>query len=63
MLGVAPEEVTPEAHFFADLGVDSIDVVELVLAFESEFEIELADEVIADIVTVGDAIDRLRRDA
>jgi len=43
-LGVRPEEVVPEAHFVDDLGADSLDTVELVMALEEEFGIEIADE-------------------
>ena len=42
-LGVSPEQVTPEASFIDDLGADSLDTVELVMAFEEEFEIEIPD--------------------
>jgi len=55
-LGVEEEEVTPEASFVDDLGADSLDTVELVMAFEEEFSIEIPDEDAEKIVTVGDAI-------
>lgn len=61
VLGVAPEEVTPEADFMVDLGADSMDIVELVIAFEGEFGMEVTDEKLSGVSTVGDAIDRLRR--
>ena len=55
-LGVKPEEVTPEASFVDDLGADSLDTVELVMAFEEEFGIEIPDEEAEKIRNVGDAI-------
>jgi acyl carrier protein len=55
-LGVKPEEVTPEASFVDDLGADSLDTVELVMALEEEFGIEIPDEDAEKIATVGDAI-------
>ncbi len=56
-LGVDPEEVTPEASFIDDLGADSLDVVELVMAFEEEFDLEIPDEDAENIKTVQDAVD------
>lgn len=55
-LGVKPEEVTPEASFVDDLGADSLDTVELVMALEEEFGIEIPDEDAEKIQTVGDAV-------
>ncbi len=55
-LGVKPEEVIPGASFVDDLGADSLDTVELVMAFEEEFGIEIPDEDAEKITKVGDAI-------
>jgi len=55
-LGVKPEEVTTEASFVDDLGADSLDTVELVMAFEEEFSIEIPDEDAEKITTVGEAV-------
>ena len=56
-LGVDANEVTPEASFVDDLGADSLDTVELVMAFEEAFDIEIPDEDAEKIRTVQDAID------
>ena len=55
-LGVDEAEVTPNASFVDDLGADSLDTVELVMAFEEAFEIEIPDEDAEKISTVGDAV-------
>lgn len=55
-LGVKPEEVIQEASFVDDLGADSLDTVELVMALEEEFGVEIPDEDAEKIQTVGDAI-------
>ena len=56
-LGVDEAKVTEEASFIDDLGADSLDTVELVMAFEEEFEIEIPDEAAEKISTVKSAID------
>ncbi|MEW6682620.1 MAG: acyl carrier protein [Nitrospirota bacterium] len=56
-LGVDEEDVTPEANFVEDLGADSLDTVELVMAFEEEFGIEIPDEDAEKILTVQQAVD------
>ena len=55
-LGVDEEEVTPDASFVDDLGADSLDTVELVMAFEEEFGVEIPDDAAETILTVGDAV-------
>ena len=55
-LGVSAEEVTPEASFIEDLGADSLDIVELVMALEEEYEMEISDEGAEKIRTVQDVI-------
>jgi acyl carrier protein len=53
-LGVNPEQVTPSASFIEDLGADSLDTVELVMAFEEEFGVDVPDEEAEKLQTVGD---------
>ena len=55
-LGVEKEKLTSDASFMEDLGADSLDTVELVMAFEEEFGIEIPDDAAESIVTVGDAV-------
>ena len=55
-LGVEAEKVTEDAAFIDDLGADSLDIVELVMAFEEEFGVEIPDDAAEDIATVKDAI-------
>ncbi|WP_342382028.1 acyl carrier protein [Myxococcus stipitatus] len=55
-LGVGDDEIKPESSFIEDLGADSLDIVELVMAMEEEFEVEIPDEEAENIKTVGDAI-------
>ena len=59
-LGVDPEKVTLEASFVEDLGADSLDTVELVMAFEEEFGVDIPDEDAEQMRTVGDAIKYLK---
>ena len=55
-LGVEREKLTPEASFIEDLGADSLDIVELVMEFEKEFDIDIPDEDAEKLRTVGDAL-------
>ncbi|MDD3798397.1 acyl carrier protein [Croceicoccus estronivorus] len=55
-LGVEADKVAPDASFIDDLGADSLDIVELVMAFEEEFGVEIPDDAAEKIATVGDAI-------
>ena len=55
-LGVKPEQITPEAKFIEDLGADSLDTVELVMALEEEFGNEIPDEDAEKLTSVGDVI-------
>ena len=59
-LGVEEDEVAPDASFIDDLGADSLDTVELVMAFEEEFNIEIPDEDAEGIATVQDAVDYIK---
>jgi len=60
-LGVDAEKVTPEASFMDDLGADSLDTVELVMAFEEAFTIEIPDEDAEKIIKVQDAINYIQK--
>ena len=60
-LGVEAEKVTNEASFVDDLGADSLDTVELVMAFEEEFGIEIPDEDAEKLTSVGDAVDYIKQ--
>jgi acyl carrier protein len=62
-LGVDASQVTPEASFVDDLGADSLDTVELVMALEEKFELEIPDEDAEKITTVGEAIKYLEKNA
>ena len=58
-IGVEEEEVTPEASFEEDLNVDRQELVDLMVAIEEEFEVKIPDDAMAEIATVGDAVDYL----
>ena len=60
-LGVDPEKVKPEASFIDDLGADSLDIVELVMAMEEEFDLEIPDEEAEKLRTVGDVTSYLEK--
>ena len=62
-LGVEPEQVKPEAQFVNDLGADSLDTVELIMALEEEFNIDIPDEQAEKIKTVGEAIEHIKAKA
>jgi len=59
-LGVEEEDVTLEASFIDDLGADSLDIVELIMAFEEEFGLEIPDSDAEKITTVGDAVEYIK---
>ena len=59
-LGIEEEKVTEEASFIDDLGADSLDTVELVMAFEEEFDIEIPDDAAETIQTFGDAVNFIK---
>ena len=59
-LGVAENDVTQEASFIDDLGADSLDIVELIMAIEEEFDIEIPDADAEKVVTVGDVVDYIK---
>lgn len=62
-LGVEESKVVPSASFIDDLGADSLDTVELVMAFEEEFNIEIPDDAAEKILTLQDAIDFIQQNA
>jgi acyl carrier protein len=62
-LEVDPKQLTPEAKFIEDLGADSLDIVELVMALEEEFGLEIPDEDADKLKTVGDAMNYLKSHA
>ena len=59
-LGVTPDEVVGQASFIDDLGADSLDIVELVMAMEEEFDVEIPDEDAEKIQTIGSAVTYLK---
>lgn len=62
-LGAEEGKVVPEANFIDDLGADSLDTVELVMAFEEEFSVEIPDDAAEKIQTVGDAVSFIEKNA
>ena len=60
VLNLEPEEVTMEATFVDDLGADSLDVFQIIMGIEEEFDIEIPNETAEKIVTVGDAVEAIR---
>lgn len=59
-LGVEEDEIAMESSFIEDLGADSLDIVELIMALEEEFDIEIPDSEAEKIATVGDAVDYIK---
>ncbi len=59
-LGIDPEEVTMESSFIEDLGADSLDIVELLMALEEEFDIEIPDEEAEKLVTIADVVEYIK---
>lgn len=59
-LGINADDITPESSFVDDLGADSLDIVELLMAFSDEFDIEISDEDAENIETVGDVLEYLK---
>ena len=62
-LSVDEDEITMETTFIDDLGADSLDVFEIIMAIEEEFDIEIDNEVAEKIVTVGDAVEQIKKAA
>ena len=60
-LGIDKSKITEDSSFIDDLGLDSLDIVELIMAFEEEFDIEIPDKDAEKIKTVGDAIEEIRK--
>ena len=60
-LGVSKEQVTPDAHFINDLGADSLDIVELIMELEEEFDINIPEDAADKIQTVGEAIKHIEK--
>lgn len=59
-LGVEEEEITMESSFIDDLGADSLDIVELIMALETEFDIEIPDEDAEKVTSVGDVVEYIK---
>ncbi|MDP4180053.1 MAG: acyl carrier protein [Bacillota bacterium] len=62
-LGVEEEDIAMESSFIDDLGADSLDIVELIMALEEEFDIEIPDSEAEKIATVGDAVDYIKNNS
>jgi len=62
-LGVEPDDVTMESSFVDDLGADSLDIVELIMALEEEFNMEIPDEEAEKIATVGDVVEYIKKNS
>ena len=62
-LNISEEKVTPDAKIVDDLGADSLDVVELIMALETEFDIEIPEEEAENVSTVGDVVDYIKANA
>lgn len=60
-LGVKPEDLSMQSSFIDDLGADSLDIVELIMALEEEFNLEISDEDAEKISTVGDVVDYIKK--
>lgn len=60
VLNIEPEEVTMSSNFVDDLGADSLDVFQIIMAAEEEFDIEMPQEAAEDIKTVGDAVEAIK---
>lgn len=60
VLNVEPEEITMETTFVDDLGADSLDVFQIIMGIEEEFDIEIPNEAAEQIVTVGDAVEQIK---
>lgn len=60
VLGIEPEDITMESSFIEDLGADSLDVVELIMDLQEEFDIEIPDEEAEKVQTVGDVVDYIK---
>lgn len=61
VLNVDTEEVTPDTTFVDDLGADSLDIFQIVMGIEEEFDIEIPTEEVGQIVSVGDAVEQIKR--
>ena len=61
VLNVDTEEVTPDTTFLDDLGADSLDIFQIVMGIEEEFDIEIPTEEVEQIVSVGDAVEQIKR--